>query len=466
MKTKSLGLLIFFLLLIPLNAMAGEEGKDRPNVIIILTDDQGWDDVGFNGGTDIPTPNLDALAAGGVVFSQGYVSHPYCSPSRAGLLTGRYQQQYGHECNPGYVGFETENPPGLPLTETLLPQLLEEYSTGAIGKWHLGDDPKFWPTERGFQYWFGFSGGGRGYWSDPNISGQKKLRRNEGESSEEEVSYLTDDFTEDALKFIQTNRNKPFFLYLAYNAPHAPIQATYNYLERTNYLENGARAAYAAMVVAVDDGVGRILEALDKERIRENTLVIYLSDNGGADNLGASNRPYRGRKGMLFEGGIRIPFCMAWPEGIEARGNYMNPVSSLDIFPTIMAATGSAVPENLELDGVNLLPFLEYPDVKVHPVLYWRYSGGQGWAVRKGRYKLVSQHLKALSLFDMEKDPYEHDNLANKLPKLREELNALYEHWNEGNTTPLWDDPHIENVEKQEIERLQYLEKANRGEKK
>jgi len=471
MKAKIFSLLSSSILLIPMALMVhGSEPakKDKPNVIIILTDDQGWDDVGFNGGTDIQTPHLDALAASGVAFSQGYVSHPYCSPSRAGLLTGRYQQQYGHECNPGYVDYDTENPPGLPLSETLLPQLLKKkgYVTGAIGKWHLGDAPKFWPTERGFDYWYGFSGGGRGYWSDPNISEQKKLRRSDGESDEEEVSYLTDDFTDDALEFIQRHKEDPFFLYLAYNAPHSPIQATYHYLERTNYLENGTRGAYAAMVVAVDDGVGKIMSFLEEAGIRENTLVIFLSDNGGADNLGASNRPFRGRKGMLFEGGIRVPFCMAWPHEIREGLIYKQAVSALDLFPTVLAAAGVSVPKDLELDGVNLLHLLENPDGMTMRPLYWRYSGGQGWAVRMGRYKLVNQHLKALCLFDMVKDPYEQKNLFEQEPEQAEILQLLYEAWNSDNVSPLWDDPHIENVEKQEVERLQHLEKANRGEKK
>ena len=458
-------ILLSIILLLPA-FLCARGPEDKPNVIIILTDDQGWNDVGFNGGKDIHTPNLDQLAAGGVVFPQGYVSHPYCSPSRAGLLTGRYQQKYGHECNPGYEDYETEEPPGLPLSETLLPELLEGYATGAIGKWHLGDDPKFLPTERGFDHWYGFSGGGRSFWSHPGISGKGKIIRGGEVQPEHEVSYLTNDFTENALGFIEKHKKDPFFLYLAYNAPHAPMQAPFEYLERTSYLENGARGVYAAMVVAVDDGVGKIMQTLEEAGIREKTLVIFLSDNGGADNLGASNRPLRGRKGMLFEGGIRVPFCMAWPDGINAGLTYPNPVSALDIFPTVLAATGNHVQESLSPDGVNLLPFLEYPDVEVHPVLYWRYSGGQGWAVRRGRYKLVSQHMKALSLFDMEKDPLEHLNLAEELPGVVEELRVLYEDWNKGNTVPLWDDPHIENVEKQEMDRLQYLEKAGKGEKK
>lgn len=465
MKPKLIIALSFFILL-PAFTFAGSAPGARPNVIIVLTDDQGWEDVGFNGGKDIHTPHLDALAASGVVFPQGYVSHPYCSPSRAGLLTGRYQQHFGHECNPGYEGYETEDPPGLPLSETLLSQLLKKngYVTGAIGKWHLGDDPKFWPVNRGFDYWYGFSGGGRSYWSDSDPGSQRALRLNGELQPEEQVSYLTDDFTDDAVEFIKRYKEEPFFLYLAYNAPHGPIHATREYLDRTDYLENGSRSAYAAMIVAVDDGMGKIANELERAGILDNTLIVYLSDNGGHGN-GSSCGPYRGWKGMLFEGGIRVPFFMTWPDGLGGNGVYEKPVIALDLFPTILAATNTPKPSDLDLHGVNLIQVLKDPGTDAHETLYWRYSAGKGYAVRHGKYKLVSQHMKPISLFDMDSDPYEHTNLAEELPDVTSELQALYDQWNQDNLDPLWDDPHIPNVEKQENEKRKIVGRACNGEK-
>ncbi len=436
-----------------------------PNLIIILTDDQGWGDVGFNGCTDIRTPHLDALAASGVVFSQGYVSHPYCSPSRAGLLTGKYQQQFGHENNPGYPEFEDQTPDGLPLNETLLSDILKEngYATAAIGKWHLGDSPEYWPTERGFDHWYGFSGGGNNYWgvSREPIRG---VLHNGNPVPQNELTYLTDDFTEASLDFIQDKADTPFLLYLAYNAPHAPIQAPKAYLSTTEYMEDGARSAYAAMIVAVDEGVGKIRAELERLEILENTLIVFLSDNGG-HNIGSSCGPYRGWKGMLFEGGIRVPFCLSWPLQLQPMGTYHQSVSALDIVPTFLSAAGIK-PDYGDLDGVNLLPYLrEEVSGPPHKEMYWRYSNGAGYAVRQGNYKLVSQHLKPLSLFNLEVDPYEQKNLAESNAGKVRELQELYETWNKKNVTPLWEDPHLENVAKQEKARQDAVERASAGER-
>lgn len=436
-----------------------------PNLILILTDDQGWADVGFNGCTDIHTPHLDALAASGVVFLQAYVSHPYCSPSRAGLLTGRYQQLYGHENNPGYPEYEDEIPDGLPLDQVLISDILKEqgYATAAVGKWHLGDDPKFWPRERGFEEWYGFSGGGMNYWgqtSDP-IRG---VLLNGTPVPLEELSYLTDDFTKASVKFIRDHKDTPFFLYLAYNAPHAPIQATREYLAGTGYLEDGARSAYAAMIAGIDAGVGQITEILDKQGILENTLIVFLSDNGG-HNIGSSSGPYRGWKGMIYEGGIRVPFCLSWPAGIDPGLRYEEAISALDIFPTFLEAAGISA-EDMELDGVSLLPYLRGELANApHEHLYWRYSDGAGYAVRSGDYKLVNQYLKPVSLFHMAQDPYEQVNLAGSNPDKVQELQDLYETWDRRNVTPLWEDPHLENVAKQEHDRLEAVRRASAGER-
>lgn len=450
--------------------LAGCQPKDTepgpPNLIVILTDDQGWGDVGFNGSTDIHTPHLDALAASGVVFTQGYVSHPYCSPSRAGLLTGKYQQSFGHESNPGYPEFEDEIPDGLPLDEVLLSEILSEngYVTAAVGKWHLGDHPDFWPTNRGFQEWYGFSGGGMNYWGHAKDPIRGVLHQGRPVPMEE-LSYLTDDFTKASVDFLKKQGRKPFFLYLAYNAPHAPIQATRAYLAGTDYIEDGARSAYAAMIAGVDAGVGEITSALVEQDILDNTLIVFLSDNGG-HGLGSSCGPYRGWKGMLYEGGIRVPFCLSWPAKLEGGKVYDEAISALDIFPTFLKAAGLPA-DDIASDGINLLPYLSGEKEGLpHDELYWRYTNGAGYAVRKGDFKLVSQHKKALSLFNMKDDPYEQNSLVTKLPEKVSELQVLYEIWNRNNMDALWEDPHVENVEKQEKARLDAVRRASAGEKK
>lgn len=468
MKQIIIGLISLFVLVQCKTVQEQDSPLSPPNIILIITDDQGWNDVGFNGSKDIQTPYLDEIASEGAIFTQGYVSHPYCSPSRAGILTGRYQQHFGHESNPGYPEFEDETPDGLPLDQTLLSQVLKEhgYKTGAIGKWHLGDAPQFWPTERGFDYWYGFSGGGRAYWPESNPIPQHLLHSTEKEGEAETYTYLTDEFSERAVSYIESNKDHPFFLYLAYNAPHAPIQATEAYLERTDYLEDGKRSAYAGMIVGIDEGVGLVKEALINAGIYENTMIIYVSDNGG-HGIGSSQYPYRGWKGMVYEGGIRVPYMISWPAAIKGGKIVDQPVISLDFFPTILDAAGIEAPSNLALDGVSLLPYIKGEvSGNPHETLYWRYTNGMGYAVRHGKYKLVHQHMKPLSLFDMEIDPYESNNIAKVYPEITDELENLYNEWNKKNIDALWEDPHIENVEKQERVRQSFRKKAAAGEPK
>lgn len=436
-----------------------------PNIILIVSDDQGWNDAGFNGGKDIPTPNLDQLAADGIIFNAGYASHPYCSPSRAGLLTGRYQQRFGHENNTPYKHDDPEA--GIPTTETNLAEALVKYNynTCAVGKWHLGDFKKFWPMQRGFKEWFGFHGGGLDYWgSVGNKKPNSGIQRNEEIVPINELTYLTDDFTNASTDFINKQKENPFFLYLAYNAPHAPIQATPEYLAKTDFIEDGDRSTYAAMVVGMDEGIGKIVKTLKEKGIYENTLIFFLSDNGGHLH-GASNYPFRGHKGMLFEGGIRVPFLVSYPKVIKGGQRFNSPISALDIFPTAIAAAEIDYTSSLKLDGVNLLPYLSSAKNEApHDLLFWRYSEGAGYAVRKENMKMVySGYKQDFLLFDLEKDPYEQNNLAQVFPKKLEALKKEYAIWNEGLVPALWQDPHAENVLKEESKRKELINKAASG---
>lgn len=289
----------------PVESADGAGEQRRPNIVVILADDMGYADVGFHGCRDIPTPNLDKLARQGVRCSDGYVAHPFCSPTRAALVTGRYQQRFGHENNPKFDPADEQT--GLPLSETTIAQVLKTagYATGAVGKWHLGAAPHFHPMQRGFDEYFGLRGGGHDYFKTDMTTETKEylipLDRN-GEPVEL-TEYLTDVLAREAAAFVRRHHDHPFFLYLAYNAPHTPLQVSQKYLDRVAAIEDPQRRSYAAMVSAMDDGVGLVLAALEELKLDEQTLVFFLSDNGGPVGInGSSNEPFRGAKGQVFEG--------------------------------------------------------------------------------------------------------------------------------------------------------------------
>lgn len=432
---------------------AGDAGRQEPpNIILILTDDQGWADVGFNGSTDIPTPHLDRLAAQGTIFTNGYVSHPYCSPSRAGLLTGRYQARFGHDCNMPYHGNNDETV-GTPLSETMISEALKEkgYRTAAIGKWHVGDHPALHPPAQGFDHWFGFPGGSMNYWGN-QTDHLRTIYRNGTPVAPQKLTYLTDDFTDEAISFITDRRSDdPFFIYLAYNAPHAPDHAPAKYLDQTRHIEYGGRSVYAAMVNAVDHGVGRIDSSLIANGLKDNTIVVFLSDNGGRGQY-ADNRPFRGYKGMLFEGGIRVPFFITWPAALPAGKTYGEVVSALDLFPTFTAAAGGQLNDHPLLDGKDLAPYLLGQQSSVpHDLLFWRAVGGWEYAVRDGDYKLVRDARKGKTmLFNLAADPWERNDLAAAEPATVRRLVAAYTTWDRQNIEPGWEDPHIEGSLKAE----------------
>lgn len=426
---------------------------DRPpNVIVIMTDDQGYHDVGFNGCTDIPTPNLDSIARNGVRFSNGYVTYPVCSPSRAGMLTGRYQQRFGHERNPQWRPNDPNS--GLPLTETTLADALGKvgYRCGIIGKWHLGAHPSLHPLNRGFDEFFGFLGGGHRYFPEELTLTDPSRAGNESESyrmailrdhtAVETTRYLTDEFSLEAVDFIERNRDRPFFLYLAYNAPHAPLQASEEYLSRFTSIKDPRRRTYAAMVSAVDDGVGKVLTKLRELNLETETLVFFLSDNGGPLQANASsNDPLRGAKGSPWEGGWHVPFAMQWAGHIEPGTVLESPVISLDIFATVAALSAAPLDAARPLDGVNLMPYLTgRKSGAPHGEIFLRMFDRGAYAVRSGDFKLViPQKRNPPELYNLREDLAESTNIAASHGDEVRRLNQERRRWDAQLVAPVFE---------------------------
>ena len=413
---------------------------DRPNILLIVGDDMGYADVGFHGCKDIPTPHLDALAAAGVRCTQGYVTGPYCSPTRAALLTGRQQNRFGHEYNPNGNN-------GLPLSETTLPERLAKagYVTGMVGKWHLGAKPEHTPTRRGFTEFFGFLGGAHSYFNKGSI-----LR---GTEPVKEMDYTTDAFGREASAFVQAHKDKPWFLYLAFNAVHTPMDATDARLAKFAAITDKKRRTYAAMMSALDDNVGRVRQALKESGQAERTIILFISDNGGptmngTTTNGSSNAPLRGSKRTTLEGGIRVPFLIAWPGQLKPAV-YDFPVVQLDLHATALAAAGVNVGPEAKLEGVDLLPHFSGAKKEApHDALYWRF--GAQMAIREGDWKLVrydgnadtnngkAQPVSAVKLYDLSKDIHEDRDLSAEQPEKVKQLQARWDEWNRGNVKPLW----------------------------
>jgi arylsulfatase A-like enzyme len=419
----------------------GAPEERPPNLIVIMTDDQGYADVGFNGCKDIPTPHIDSIAANGVRFTDGYVSYAVCSPSRAGFLTGRYQQRFGHERNPRWNPNNRQS--GLPLSETTLADALGKagYQNGLIGKWHLGAHPDLHPLKRGFHEFFGHLGGGHRYFPEELTLKNTNQAKNEADSYRlwilrndtpvRTTKYLTDEFSDDAVRFIEKHKSRPFFLYLAYNAPHSPLQASEKYLSRFPDITNGKRRTYAAMVSAVDDGVGQVLATLREQGLEENTMIVFLSDNGGPADNASDNQPLRGTKGSPWEGGIRVPFAMQWPKRIPKGLVYQKPVIALDIFATITAQAEIAPDPERPLDGVNLIPYLTgEKSGPPHEAIYLRMFDRGSYAVRSGDMKLVIEKKDStMTLYDLSKDIGERNNLAASKPAERDALDKKRIAW-------------------------------------
>lgn len=479
MNNRLIGMLAVASVLFGLTACVGggahglKSASRQPNVIVILADDLGYGDTSAYGGA-IPTPNLEALTASGVRFTNAYVAAAVCAPSRAALLSGRSPTRFGFEFNP--VGRDEQT--GLALSETTLAQLMKRagYATGMVGKWHIGQAAGYHPLDRGFDSYFGMLGGATEYITIPadgdisaKVYGDAQTTRAafpvfRGRLPVNEPRYLTEAFTDEARGFIRSNKDHPFFLYLAYTAPHTPLQATKKYADRFPNIASPYKRTYAAMVSALDDGIGAVMAEVRAQGLERDTVVIFLSDNGcaGYINGGCTNAPLEGAKATPWEGGIRVPFVISAPGRLPAGRVEDRMVSSLDILPTAVRLAGIAPPASAE--GFDLLPAVTGARRgDIHPALLWRM--GPNHAVREGRWKLLvvnkSEVKDDLSrilgspvpdgvqatigplgqwvlLFDLEADPGETRDVAAQHPDVVKRLAGRFDAWDRSNVAPMF----------------------------
>ena len=414
------------LMLGTVSALLAAETPAPPNVIVILADDLGYADLGFTGCKDIPTPNLDFLASRGVVCTDGHVAASVCAPSRCGLLTG---------LAPARQGFDANDELLLPASRTIGHALREAgYATLGVGKWHMGPDP----LAMGFDHFTGLAGGSRNYFPSAKTGKGQRLMRDGKDIETAGWTYLTDFMTEEGMRLIkQRPAGKPFFLYQSYTTPHAPLQPRADLLDKCAGIPQPGRRNYAAMVASLDEEVGQWLAFLEQEKLAQNTIVVFLSDNGGATTNHSDNGPWRGMKGSFWEGGQRVPFIVSWP-GTLKPGTYAKPVSSLDFIPTFLAAAGHACEQ--PTDGVDLMPFLSgHNPGRPHDRLYWRFSNVQ--AIRDLDLMLIRTceedgTVHAVTLFDLATDPSQTTDLAATRTTDRDRLLALLDAWNKANPAP------------------------------
>jgi len=407
-----------------------------PHLILILADDLGYADLGFTGCTDIQTPHLDVIAREGVVFTDAHVAASVCAPSRAALLTGRYPQRSGFECN-------LATGEGLLAHTVTFPQRLQSagYETSLVGKWHLGSRPYNHPNSLGFDHFAGLIGGSRSYFPLKNPPrADRQLQRNGVEVSEESFSYLTDWITDEGIRRIEDRvPDQPLFLFLSYTAPHTPMHPREDLLEKFSTIKNPRRRKYAAMVAALDEGVGRIRSALVRNQMSDNTLIVFLSDNGGATNNASDNGPWRCMKGSKWEGGHRVPFLIHWPDRFDAA-RFGSLVSSLDLAPTLLAAANADPLDHS--DGVDLQPYLRgTTEDPPHNELFWRRAVVA--AVRKENWKLIrveekNGSMRSPILVDLQRDPGELIDRSAHEPKKLLELQSLLDAWEETLVPPRW----------------------------
>lgn len=433
-RIKHLRVLAFVLLgILVIGAVSFKQKSESklPNIIVILIDDAGYADFGFMGSKDLQTPNLDMLAKSSVVFSDAHVSASVCSPSRAGLLTGKYQQRFGYECNEGegYTGMDT--------AQVMLPKLLKSqgYTTAAFGKWHVGFNVNQHPLAKGFDYYYGFLSGGRSYFYQPNKD-DRTGSKNALIENHQQVSfdgYLTDVLGNKAVNYIQQNKEQPFFMYWAPNAVHTPMEASEADMQK---FANHPRQKLAAMTFALDRAVGNIINELKRQGIFENTLIFFLSDNGGANNNQSTNYPLKGFKGNKFEAGHRIPFLISWPKQLQHQ-KYSGLSSSLDIFPTVLEAAGVNKLHAKGLDGVSLLPFLKGKKTTApHELLVWRKDAEA--AVRYRQFKLIQVKGLEDRLYNLDTDLGETKDLRSAEPAVYLNLKTQLLNWEKSKMKPLW----------------------------
>jgi len=438
MTLKTLSASIWFFVL-----AASTAGAEPPNFVVLYADDAGYADFGFQPSVREEmkhlTPNIDSLARDGARFSQFYMTADTCSPSRAGIMTGRYQQRFGHDHNlpPGC-------PKGLPRTETFGADRLHAlgYETALVGKWHLGYPKAYQPNPRGFDWFYGLLQGSRPYYPQDKISADRAIQVNGRRTPE--TGYVTDRLGDAACRFIKEHQNDPFFLFVSFTAPHGPLQPRKSDAARIAHIKEGQRRDYAGLVVALDDNVGKILAALKEAGLDDKTLVVFTNDNGGSLKNGANNSPLRGGKGSWWEGGFRVPMAMRWPGKIPPGSVLADPVISLDLLPTFIAAAGGVVQPEWNLDGVNLVPAITVQQDRLpERTLYWRrWNGGSPVTViREGRWRLVygkDPARQAPALYDIEADVGETRNLAAQYPDRVRAMRAKGEAWQKDFPGPLW----------------------------
>ncbi len=445
------------------------QAETRPNVVVIMADDLGWADVGVQdeeATKDVTTPNIDKLFRSGLRFTNGYVANATCGPSRASLMTGRTSSRFGFEDNIDSC---------VPTSEIMIPQIIKKvgYTSGIIGKWHLGHQPGQLPLEKGFDEFYGFLGGNHHYFSNakPVLSGTKEASFDD---------YLTDALADKAVDFIERNKQSPFFLYAAFNAPHSPMMATQRYIEKVVHRQprfepiyerikqirgrNGLpnfvmsdfrspdadpevmRLVYCAMVAGLDEGVGRIMAAIDNADIRENTLVVFLSDNGAAlarpTDFGGVNLPLRSGKGTIFDGGVRVVFGASLPGVIPAGQDYDGIVNSTDLFTTTVELAGGKIPQDRTIDGVNLMPFLTgKKEGNPHDTFFFRRKDRDSWSLRSGDFKWVKDRKSRMTsegeLYKVSDDVAESKDVSSKYPEKKAELIRLYESLTKGLPDPV-----------------------------
>lgn len=477
---RGTGLICFVWLCVASNLLVADPGAvRRPNIVLFFADDLGYGELGCQGNPEIPTPHIDAIARNGVRLTDGYVTASYCSASRAGLMSGRYQTRFGYDFNP--IGAHNEDPSvGLPPAETTLAEYLHRagYATALFGKWHLGGTAAYHPLRNGFDEFFGFLHEGHFYVPPPYRGVTTMLRRRALPSGEQgrweegslvlsthmghdeppydannpilrgsqpvnETAYLTDALTREAVDFIDRHQTRPFFLYLAYNAVHSPLQAADPYMRRFEHIEDIHRRIFAGMLSNLDDSVGSVMAKLRDSGLEENTLVFFISDNGGPTReLTSSNKPLRGGKGQVYEGGIRIPFLVQWKSVIPGSQVYRHPAISLDVYATAASVAGLPIPTGEKCDGVNLIPFLNGDNTEApHDVLFWRMNARR--ALRCGNWKLVRQPGYGRSqapweLYDLSADIAETKDLAADEPERLKDLTATWERLNREMKDPFW----------------------------